>query len=150
MKTSAKGIAAIEQREGSRTRAYQDSVGIWTIGVGHTSAAGFPRVTPGMVITQAQVDSILAQDLHQFEDAVNSLGVTLADHEFDALVSLAFNIGAGAFRSSTVARRLKAGDKQGAADAFTMWEKAGGRVIQGLIRRRASEITQFHTPYAGA
>lgn len=148
MKVSDRGRALIKQREGVRTRAYQDSVGIWTIGVGHTSAAGEPHVSAGMLITPAQVDSILADDLWQFEAAVNSLGLTFADHEFDALASLAFNIGAGAFRGSTVARRLSMHNKPGAADAMLMWNKAGGRVVPGLDARRHAERLQFLTPYA--
>lgn len=148
MKTSAKGRALIQQREGVRLKAYLDSVGIWTIGVGHTSAAGPPTVKPGMTITQAECDEILSRDLIQFEQAVSAgAGSTpLADHEFDACVSLAFNIGAGAFRGSTVARRLRIGDKDGAAEAFLMWARAGKNATL-LMPRRKAERLQFLHPY---
>lgn len=148
MKTSAKGRALIEQREGVRLKAYLDSVGIWTIGVGHTSAAGPPHVVPGLVITKEQCDEILSRDLGKFEDAVEkAVIVTMADHEFDALVSLAFNIGGYAFAKSTLVRRLNARDRSGAANAFLSWNKAGGKVLPGLTTRRQAERKQFLTAY---
>lgn len=147
MKMSDKGRALLEQREGVKLHAYRDSVDVLTIGVGHTSKAGAPHVSPGMVITAAEADEILSRDLAKFETAVNSsVKVKLADHEFDACVSLAFNIGGGAFSSSSVVRALNAGDKRAAADDFLMWKSAGGRPI--LLKRRKSERLQFLTPYA--
>jgi GH24 family phage-related lysozyme (muramidase) len=108
MQTSTAGRAAIARREGTKLVAYQDSGGVLTIGTGHTSAAGAPHVTAGMGITAAEADQILSRDLAATEAAVTkAVHVPLAQHEFDALVSLAFNIGAGAFarrrwsRSST-------------------------------------------------
>ena len=142
MKTTATGRALIEAREGVRLKAYRDAVGIWTIGVGHTSAAGPPAVVAGLSITPAQAGDILAQDLAQFERAVEAaVTVPIADHEFDALVSLAFNIGADAFARSTLVRRLNAGDRAGAAEAFLMWANAGGKPI--LLSRRKAERKQF-------
>ena len=142
MKTTIEGRRLIEAREGVRLKAYRDSVGIWTIGVGHTSAAGPPAVVPGLGITAAQASDILSQDLAQFERAVaQAVTVPLASHEFDALVSLAFNIGAGAFARSTLVRRLNAGDRAGAAEAFLMWANAGGKQV--LLRRRKAERRQF-------
>lgn len=149
MQTSARGRALIAQREGVRLKAYTDSVGVWTIGVGHTSVAGPPHVSPGMTITAAEVQDILASDLAKFEAAINAaVKMLLADHEFDALSSLAFNIGDGEFTGSTVVRKLNAGDRHGAADAFLMWKNAGGKPI--LLKRRQSERLQFLTPYSGA
>lgn len=146
MKTSARGRALIELREGSRLKAYKDSVGIWTIGVGHTSAAGLPVVSPGLTISQAECDEILSRDLVKFEKAVDdAIKVPMAEHENDAFVSLAFNIGAPAFTKSTVARRFNAGDKAGAAEAFLMWCNAGGRPI--LLGRRKAERRQFLSGY---
>jgi len=142
MKTTATGRALIEAREGVRLKAYRDAVGIWTIGVGHTSAAGPPSVVAGLSITPAQASDILAQDLAQFEHAVEAaVNMPLADHEFDALVSLAFNIGAQAFSRSTLVRRLNAGDRAGAAEAFLMWANAGGKPL--LLARRKAERKQF-------
>lgn len=148
MTTTAKGRHLIAQREGTRLDAYQDSVGIWTIGIGHSSAAGPPTVTKGMHITQAQCDEILSRDLKKFEASVNAaIARPLADHEFDALVSLCFNIGGYAFTNSTVVKRFNSGDKMGAADAMLLWNKAGGHVVDGLTTRRKSERLQMITPY---
>ncbi|TCQ28276.1 glycoside hydrolase family protein [Rhizobium sp. PP-CC-3G-465] len=148
MVTSAAGRAAITQREGNVLTAYRDSVGILTIGVGHTTAAGAPTVAPGMKITAAQSDKILSRDLATFEKAVlDAVKVPLAQHEFDALVSLAFNIGPTAFAGSTLVEKLNAEDRAGAADAFLPWNK--GTVgkkkvfIKGLADRRAAERKQF-------
>lgn len=144
MQTSSAGRAAIMQREGVVLTAYLDSVGILTIGVGHTSAAGPPKVTKGMKITRAEADQILARDLRTFEAAVNSaVKIPLSQNEFDALVSLAFNIGAGAFKKSTLVKKLNAGDRKGAAEQFLVWVKAGGKTLQGLVNRRRSERLQF-------
>ncbi len=148
MQTSAAGRAAIKQREGVVLTAYLDSVGIWTIGVGHTSAAGAPKVSSGMKITAAEADEILSRDLAVFEAAVSSaVRVNLTQNEFDALVSLAFNIGAGAFKKSTLIKKLNAGDRMGAADQFLVWNKGtvnGKKVaIKGLTTRRTAERKQF-------
>jgi lysozyme len=137
----------LKGREALKTKAYQDSVGVWTIGVGHTAAAGPPKVARGMVITEQEAMDILRHDLVQYEDAVERAlkGVKLQQHEFDALVSLCFNIGTGNFSNSSVVRKLKVGDKKGAANAFLLWNKGGKprRVIKGLVNRRADERAQF-------
>lgn len=139
MQTSAAGRAAIAQREGNKLKAYTDSVGVLTIGVGHTSAAGPPKVTKGLTITAAQSDEILSRDLATFEAAVNkAVKVPLSQGQFDALVSLAFNIGSGAFAKSTLVKRLNAGNVAGAADAFMMWNKP-----KEIIGRRKTEQKQF-------
>jgi lysozyme len=144
MKTSAAGRAAISRREDNKLKAYKDSVGILTIGVGHTTSAGPPKVTAGMTITAAESDDILSRDLAKFENAVNnSVKVPLSQNQFDALVSLAFNIGSAAFAKSTLVRKLNGGDVQGAADAFLNWNKAGGKVLAGLTNRRQQERAQF-------
>lgn len=144
MKTSSFGRAEIARREGCRLTAYFDSVGILTIGVGHTSAAGAPKVTKGLTISASEADAILSRDLALFENAVNNaVKVPLNQNEFDALVSLAFNIGGGAFAKSTLVRKLNAGDRQGAANQFSVWNKAGGKVLKGLVTRRAAERAQF-------
>src|SRR5881397_2781928 len=109
MQTSPAGRAAITRREGNKLTAYADSVGVWTIGVGHTSVAGPPKVTKGMTITAAQSDEILARDLSGVEASVDAMvKVPLNQNEFDALVSLVFNIGAGAFKGSSVLKNLNA------------------------------------------
>jgi GH24 family phage-related lysozyme (muramidase) len=146
MKMSANGRALLIQREGFKTRAYKDSVGVWTIGVGHTSAAGPPAVKPGMTISKAEVDAILSRDLVKYENAVNAaVRVVVTQGQFDALVSLCFNIGPGGFAKSTVVRRLNAGNHRGAADAFLMWNKP-----PEIMGRRRGERQQFLKATAGA
>jgi lysozyme len=148
MQTSPAGRAAIARREGNVLKAYLDSVGVLTIGVGHTSAAGPPKVTKGLTITAAQSDEILARDLAGVEASVSSLvKVPLNQNEFDALVSLVFNIGAGGFKGSSVLRNLNVGNRAGAADAMLAWNKGtvkGKKVaLPGLTNRRQEERTQF-------
>lgn len=152
MKTSQTGIDLIKRFEGLELEAYQDSVGIWTIGYGHTDEAGEPRVTPGMRITEQEAEAILRRDLGQYERAVNRLvKVDLNQNEFDALVSFTFNLGAGALGSSTALKRLNAGDRAGAAEALTWWNKitlADGskKELAGLTRRRNAEAALFLEP----
>lgn len=144
MRMSARGRALLTKREGVRLHAYQDSIGVWTIGVGHTSMAGPPQVTPGLTITQAECDAILSRDLVQYEQAVSkAVHVPMTQNQFDALTSLCFNIGAGNFAKSMVVKKLNAGDVRGAADAILNWNKAGGKVLNGLVKRRAAEREQF-------
>ena len=146
MDLSAIGSAVLVAREGRRLEAYRDTAGIWTIGVGHTSAAGPPAVTPGLSLSAEECDAVFARDVTRFVRAVqNAVPAGLPDHAFDALVSLCFNIGEGAFRRSTVARRLKAGDRAGAAEAILLWNRPAA-----LIPRRRAEYDQFRTPYAQA
>jgi len=139
MKTSKAGLKTLEAREGVRLKAYKDSVGIWTIGVGHTSMAGPPVVTPKLTITSAECDEIFARDIAKYEATVNSaVKVQISQTEFDALVSLCFNIGQGGFARSTVVKRLNTGDRAGAAKAFLMWNKP-----KEIIGRRTGEMRQF-------
>jgi lysozyme len=143
MRMSPEGRRRLIKREGKRNKAYRDTKGIWTIGVGHTSAAGPPEVTPGLTLSNSEVDAVFARDLLKYEAPVNAaIHVPLGQHEFDALVSLCFNIGPSAFMRSTVVKRLNAGDRQGAADAFSMWNKP-----PEIMGRRNDERLQFLTPY---
>ncbi|WP_411820605.1 lysozyme [Hyphococcus formosus] len=147
MKTSESGIQLIKQFEGLELEAYQDIAGIWTIGYGHTG----PDVQPGMKISEREAEELLRRDLKSREQAVESATkVPLNQNEFDALVSFVYNVGAGALRSSTALKRLNKGNRIGAADALTWWNKAtvGGvlRPVLGLTRRRAAERALFLTP----
>jgi lysozyme len=148
---SAEGRALIQQFEGLSLTAYLCPAGKWTIGYGHTEG-----VQPGDKITKAHADSLLASDLVSYARAVDdALGACEASqHEFDAMVSLAFNIGVGGFEGSTVLRLHRQGDHQGAARAFGMWNKAAvdGRLqeMPGLTRRRAAETVFYLTPDAAA
>lgn len=143
MQTSPNGRKMIESFEGLRLSAYRDSVGIPTIGYGHTA-----DVHDGDVITQEQADDFLAVDLHQAETALYKAlwGVALTQNQFDALVSLTYNIGGGAFKKSTIVKKILERDMEGAADHFLDWNKAGGKVVQGLANRRAAERALFLTP----
>jgi lysozyme len=129
--------AKIEGWEGLRLNAYQDSVGVWTIGYGHTG----PDVTPGQTITNAQADALLAADLGKFEAGITRAvgGAATTQGQFDAMVSLSYNIGLGNFGQSTVLREHLQGAYQQAADAFLLWNKAGGQVLPGLVTRRQGE-----------
>ena len=137
--TSQAGIDLITSFEGCRLTAYQDSVGVWTIGYGHTSG-----VYQGMTITEEEAIAFLRQDLKTAENAVNN-NVTygINQNQFDALVSFTFNVGTGNFTSSTLLKKLNAGDVNGAANEFDRWIYAGGQVLEGLVRRRAAEKQMF-------
>lgn len=157
MKTSSNGRALIEKYEGLILQSYDDandhivpvggsSRGTLTIGYGHTSAAGAPKVVPGMKITKEQADAILASDLQKVEaDVTRLVKVPLTQNQFDALVSFHFNT--GSLGKSTALKKLNAGDYQGCADAFMMYTK--GRVdgqlvpMKGLVTRRTEEKTLF-------
>ncbi|OCC01736.1 hypothetical protein BA190_27635 [Labrys sp. WJW] len=147
LKTSTRGKGAIASFEGVVLKAYPDpGTGgkPWTIGIGHTALAGPPTVVPGMVITRERAFAILADDLVIFENAVKAaVKVPVSQGEFDALVSLCLNIGGKNFAGSSVVRRLNAGDRAGAADAFLMWVKANGHVLGGLVTRRKAERETF-------
>jgi GH24 family phage-related lysozyme (muramidase) len=146
------GLLIIKSFEGLELVAYQDSVGVWTIGYGHTSMAGPPEVYPGLVITEAEADRILRQDLDYFEQGVEAaLTVATNSDQFSAMVSFAFNVGLTAFRDSTLLRKHNSGDFAGAADEFLRWVYAGGERLPGLERRRNAEralyLSQDYTVY---
>ena len=139
METSEQMRRLIAQFEGCRLTAYKDSVGVWTIGYGHTGA----DVHQGLTITQQRANELLASDLKRFERAVEKLGGDLAQHEFDAMVSFAVNLGEGALRSSTLLKKHAAGDRAGAREEFKRWNHAGGKVLAGLTKRRAAEAKVY-------
>lgn len=144
MKMSTRGRELLKKREGVILHTYTDSVGVLTIGVGHTASAGEPIPTPGMTITAAKADEILARDLAKFEKYVNdALQITVMQNEFDALVSICFNVGPK-FATSTCIKRLNTGDRPGAAEAIMLWSRPAE-----IIDRRRSEQKQFLTPYQG-
>ena len=143
MKTSNPGINLICGFEGLRLKAYDDGVGVWTIGYGTTIINGV-KVKKGDTCTIEQAKSYMAQDLKKFESAVETAGkVPLNQNQFDALVSLTYNIGIGAFKDSTLLKKLNAKDYKGAAAQFDRWNKGGGKVMQGLVNRRAKERKLF-------
>ena len=145
-KMSDAGIAQLKREEGLRLKAYKDEAGVWTIGYGHTGASVFA----GQEITEAQADALLRNDLARFEKAVTdsvSVMVPLAQHEMDALVSFAFNVGEAGFRNSTLLKKFNAGDKVGAASEFDRWvyiTQGGNKVVSFILQgRRARERNLF-------
>lgn len=139
MRISQKGIELIKKLEGCRLEAYKCPAGIWTIGYGHTKG-----VKDGQIITQEQAEEFLREDLRIFEQAVEScVKVPLSQNQFDALVSFCYNCGSGALKTSTLLRLLNEGNYSSAADQFLRWNKAGGKVLVGLTRRREEEREMF-------
>jgi uncharacterized protein (TIGR02594 family) len=140
-------IDLVKQFEGLRLDSYQDSVKVWTIGYGTTSRAGIGvTVGPGMTITEPQAEEFLARGLRKFAQEIKpAITPVPTPNQFGAMVSLAYNIGSGGFRGSTVLRKFNEGDIQAAADAFKMWVKAGGKELPGLVNRRAAERELFLT-----
>lgn len=140
MQYSKEGIELTKSFESCRLTAYQDVKGIWTIGWGHTG----PEVVEGLVWTQNQADSQLVMDTLHATNTVNRLvTVPLSQQEFDAVCDLVYNIGSGNFSSSTMLKLLNAGDYTNAALEFDRWDKAGGKVVSGLLRRRQAETDEF-------
>jgi lysozyme len=135
----------VKRFEGLRLDAYKDPVGIVTIGYGYTNRAGFgPGVKMGDRWTEQMAEEMLREGLDRFGAQIQK-GFTRAPNEnqYGAFVSLAYNIGPGAFLNSTALKRFNAGDDEGAAEALTWFNKAGGKVLNGLVRRRAAEKALF-------
>lgn len=139
------GIELIASFEKCRLKAYDDGYGVWTIGYGHTKG-----VRPGMVISQEEAEELFREDLEEFEGYVlQTITETPTQNEFDAMVSLTFNIGPGGFARSSVARFFNLGEYKRAANAFLLWNKATNRktgvleVSNGLVRRRNAEKFLF-------
>lgn len=147
MQTSPEGIALIKKFEGCRLTAYPDpgTGGVpWTIGYGWTHPVDGKPVRPGMTIDQATADRLLKIGLVSYENYVLKLvRVKLTQGQFDALVSFAYNVGSRALSTSTLLKKLNAGDIKGAADEFLRWDKAGGKVMPGLTNRRKAERDVF-------
>lgn len=146
MRISQAGLDLIREFEGyhralpdGRCAAYLCPAGVLTIGWGCTEG-----VKPGMVWTRAEAEAGLMRELARFERAVNDLvKVPVSQPQFDALVSFAYNCGSGALAKSTILKRLNAGDVAGAAAAYHLWNKGGGKVLPGLVRRRQREADLF-------
>lgn len=137
MKISQAGITHIKAEEGDRLTGYLDSTGLPTIGVGHTGYVGTQAVYPGMKISQDTSTTLLLSDLETVEKALaQQVTVPLNQNQYDALCSLVFNIGVGAFGKSTLLRRLNSGDYDGASEAFLMWKRAGHSEDILLPRRK--------------
>lgn len=139
---SNEALEALKHFEGLSLVAYRDPVGIWTIGHGHTKT-----VKPGQKITEKEAENLLRFDLLEAEScverALETPEVPTTQGQFDALVLFVFNVGCHAFRNSTMLRKLREGDYDGAHDEFPRWKHAKGKVLPGLVRRRAAEQVLF-------
>jgi lysozyme len=157
MKVSQRLTELVKHHEGVRTKPYRCPALLWTVGVGHVidpahigvkyeDRKSLP-IPPGWdrVLSMAEVDALLAQDLAKFERGVARLCPGSIDRQgqFDALVSFSFNVGLGNLQRSSIRMRYNRGDIEGAAEAFLMWTKAGGRVLPGLVKRRNDEKALF-------
>lgn len=146
MKMSENGKSVLKHYESCRLKAYQDSVGVWTIGWGHTGS----DVRPGLVWSQRQADTALDVDLARFETAVSrAVRVPLNQSQFDALVCFTYNLGIGALQSSTLLAKLNGGDYAAVGAQLRRWNKAGGQTLYGLVKRRAAEDALFNGASAG-
>lgn len=132
-------ISKLKEFEGLRLRAYKDSVGVWTIGYGHTRG-----VKAGQTITEKQAESLLRGDLLISEKYVNGLGISFSQGQFDALVDFAYNLGTDSLRKSTLLKKIcvKASTAE-IQNEFKRWVYADGRKLPGLVRRRAWEAQRW-------
>ena len=141
MQMSQEGIDALLKKfEGCKLKAYRCPAGVCTIGYGHTSAAGNPTVVDGLTIRQDQAEAILRSDLVKYETAVhNMVEQPLTQHQFDVLVDFAYNAGVGNLKSSTLLKKVNAGQFDAVPAELMKWTKGGGKVLAGLVRRRQAE-----------
>lgn len=148
MKASEKCLDLIRRFEGFRSKPYRCPAGVPTIGYGSTRYAdGTPVKLTDAAITQAQADDIMRATLGEYENAVNRyVTAPMNQNEFDALVDFAYNAGAKNLLTSTLLRKLNAGDRAGAAKEFDRWVYANGQVLPGLVKRRMAERNLFETP----
>lgn len=135
-----KNVVLIKEHEGLRLKAYLPTADdVWTIGYGHTR-----NVYPGMIITEKQAEEFLKEDLAWVESTIGDhVKVPLNQNQYDALASLIYNIGSGAFAGSTLLKKLNTKDYQGAADQFLVWNKQKGKTLRGLVDRRKRERGLF-------
>ena len=145
MNISKIGIELIKSFEGCYLKAYKCPAGVWTIGWGTTEPINGVKPHEGMSITQQQADDLLVKNLKSYENSVNKYVTytNLNQNQFDALVSFTYNCGAGALQKSDLLKKLNKGDIQGAADELLRWNKANGKVLNGLTRRREAERKLF-------
>jgi len=141
MNISDKGIAFIKEFEGCKLTAYKCSAGVLTIGWGHTG-----EVKPGETITQYEADQLFLKDIKPRVDAVNRLvKADITQGMFDALVSFAYNLGIQALAGSTMLKMINAGSQEAAAEQFLRWDRAAGRQVPGLTRRRRAEMDLYNS-----
>ena len=139
MKISEDGLELIKKFEGCETTAYQDSVGVWTIGFGHTKG-----VEEGQTCSIEDAESMLADEMDEYEGYINNMvKVELQQHEFDALVAWVYNLGPTNLGESTMLKVLNGGQFDRVPDEMNRWTRAGGEILEGLVRRRQAESLMF-------
>tara|TARA_B100001094_G_scaffold328721_1_gene389773 strand:+ start:1320 stop:1757 length:438 start_codon:yes stop_codon:yes gene_type:complete len=139
MKISQNGLELIKHFEGCELEAYKCAAGVWTIGYGHIKTA-----VEGMTISQSYADELLDGEIVEYEDYVNAaVTAPLSQDQFDALVSWTFNLGNGNLNASTMLKVLNRGEYEEVPAQMKRWNKAGGKVLEGLIRRREAEANLF-------
>lgn len=139
MKIGENGIALLKRHEGLKLQAYKCSAGVLSIGYGHTK-----DVTKGLKITAAQAEEFLKQDMTWAEKAVNNENLQLNQNQFDALVSFVFNVGATAFKNSTLLKMIKVNpNSANIPSEFAKWKLAGGKIVPGLSARRKLETELY-------
>ena len=139
MKISKEGIALIKKFEGIELEAYQDSVGVWTIGYGHTKG-----VKEGDNISLKQAEAMLEEELEEYEGYINNMvKVRLEQNQFDALVAWVYNLGPTNLAQSTLLKVLNKAIYEEVPYEIRRWNKAGGQVLNGLVRRRDAEALLF-------
>jgi len=139
MKISIEGLSLIKKFEGCELNSYKCAAGVPTIGFGSTHG-----IEMGMSISKARAEELLLEDISKFEDIVDkAVTVALDQHQFDALVSWTFNLGGGNLNSSTMLKVINAGDYEDVPEQIKRWNKANGKVLEGLIRRREAEALLF-------
>ena len=139
MKISEDGLELIEKFEGCETSAYQDSVGVWTIGFGHTKG-----VEEGQTCSIEDAESMLADEMDEYEGYINNMvKVDLQQHEFDSLVAWVYNLGPTNLGESTMLKVLNGGQFDRVPDEMNRWTRAGGKILEGLVRRRQAESLMF-------
>ena len=140
-------IDLIKRWEGCKLKSYKCPAGVWTVGYGLTSRAGFIEVGPDTTITQAEADWYLEQVIEKFLAEIKpAITADINENELGAFTSLAYNIGPTGFRKSSALRHFNAGDKDRVPKSMRMWNKAGGKVVKGLVNRREAEVDLFLSP----
>lgn len=138
MKISNNGLDLIKHFEGLRLKAYKDPIGIWTIGYGHIKLA-----KEGMVITEREANAMLEHEIEEYEGYINKRNLCLNQNQFDALVSWVYNLGPANLVSSTLLKRLNSNDYWDVPKQIKRWNRGGGKVLAGLVRRRNAEALLF-------
>jgi lysozyme len=145
MKVNAEGYALIKKFEGSRLKAYKCPANVWTIGYGNTFYENGMKVKEGDVITQQRAEELAKFIIDQFAVTIEPfIQKPLTDNQFSACVSLAYNIGTSGFKRSSVFKKLNINPNDPTiADSFKLWNKGGGKVLAGLVKRREAEIQLY-------